>query len=80
MRPRPTQETLATVIRTFRKTRDLSQEQLADLAELDRTYLGGIERAKRRPTFLALERLLAALDIGWSEFGAELYRVAKRKA
>lgn len=80
MRPRPTQETVATVIRAFRKARDLSQEQLADLAELDRTYLGGIERAKRRPTFLALERLLAALDIGWSEFGAELDRVAKRKA
>jgi transcriptional regulator with XRE-family HTH domain len=80
MRPRPTQETLATVIRTLRKARDLSQEQLADLAELDRTYLGGIERAKRRPTFLALERLLAALDVGWSEFGAELDRAAKRKA
>jgi transcriptional regulator with XRE-family HTH domain len=70
---------LAIVIRAFRKARALSQEQLADLAELDRTYLGGIERAKRRPTFLALERLLAALDIGWSEFGAELDRVAKRK-
>jgi transcriptional regulator with XRE-family HTH domain len=57
----------------------LSQERLADLAELDRTYLGGIERAKKRPTFVALERLLAALDIGWAEFGAELDKIAKRR-
>jgi hypothetical protein len=43
MRPRPTPETLATVIRTFRKARDPSQERIADLAELDRTYWGGAE-------------------------------------
>ena len=67
------------VIRSFRKARELSQERLADLAELDRTYLGGIERAKRRPTFNALERLLAALDVGWTEFGAELDKAAKRR-
>ena len=78
-RPRPTTETLAAVIRAFRQARALSQERLADLAELDRTYLGGIERAKRRPTFNALERLLAALDVGWAEFGAELDKAAKRR-
>jgi transcriptional regulator with XRE-family HTH domain len=70
---------LAAVIRSFRQARELSQERLADLAELDRTYLGGIERAKRRPTFNALERLLAALDVGWAEFGAELDKAAKRR-
>jgi len=43
------------VIRAFRQARALSQERLADLAELDRTDLGGIERAKRRPTFNALD-------------------------
>jgi len=78
-RPRPTTETLAAVLRSFRQARELSQERLADLAELDRTYLGGIERGKRRPTFIALERLLAALDVGWGEFGAELDKAAKRR-
>jgi transcriptional regulator with XRE-family HTH domain len=78
-RPRPTLETLAMVVRAFRNAKELSQERLADLAELDRTYLGGIERAKKRPTFVALERLLAALDIGWAEFGAELDKAAKRR-
>lgn len=79
LRPRPTTETLAGVLCSFRKARALSQERLADLAELDRTYLGGIERARRRPTFNGLERLLAALDVGWAEFGAEPDKAAKRR-
>jgi transcriptional regulator with XRE-family HTH domain len=78
-RTRPTLETLASVIRAFRAARALSQERLADLADVDRTYPGGIERAKRRPTFMVIERVLAALDIGWAEFGAEIDRLSKRR-
>jgi transcriptional regulator with XRE-family HTH domain len=78
-RPRPTLETLASVIRAFRTARALSQERLADLAAVDRTYLGGIERGKRRPTFMVIERVLAALDVGWAEFGAEIDRLSKRR-
>jgi transcriptional regulator with XRE-family HTH domain len=67
------------VIRAFRTARALSQERLADLAAVDRTYLGGIERGKRRPTFMVIERVLAALDVGWAEFGAEIDRMSKRR-
>ena len=33
-------------VRTFRISRKLTQEQLADLCDLHRTYVGAIERAE----------------------------------
>ena len=72
-------QTLATVLRTLRKQKGLSQEQFAAHAQVDRAYVGGIERATRRPSFNVMEKLLAALDVPWAEFGAALDREAKRQ-
>jgi len=41
----------------------LSQEDLADRAKLDRTYVSGIERGKRNPTLDVLQRLSTALGV-----------------
>ena len=41
----------------------LSQEELADRAKLDRTYISGVERGVRNPTVLVLQRLATALNI-----------------
>jgi transcriptional regulator with XRE-family HTH domain len=48
-------------IRKRRKSSDLSQESLALLAGIDRSYLGGVERGARNVTFTVLCRIAAAL-------------------
>ena len=45
---------------------NLSQEQLASICELDRTYIGGIERGERNPTLKNIFRLSNALNVPMS--------------
>ena len=46
----------------------LSQEKLALKAEIDRTYLAGVEQGKRNPSLRSLEKILLALDISFHDF------------
>ena len=54
-------------VRTARIRRNVSQEALGDLCELDRTYISGIERGVRNPTVLSIWRIAAALQVRPSE-------------
>ena len=53
---------VGTNVRKRRQARGLTQEQLAFAAEIDLTYVGGIERGKRNPSVLVLVRIARALD------------------
>lgn len=59
---------VAELIKEMRHQRQLSQEKLADLANLDRTYISGIERGLRNITLESLESIISALSISKSEF------------
>lgn len=67
-------ELVAWNLRRCRVARGLSQEKLAVDAEIDRTYISGLERGVVNPTVLILDRLAAALSIPI----AELFRVPRR--
>ena len=54
-------------IRTLRKARGLSQEARADLAGLDRSYVGGIERGERNVSLVNIKKLSDALGISVEE-------------
>jgi transcriptional regulator with XRE-family HTH domain len=54
---------LARNVRTFRHALGLSQEELAELAGLHRTYIGSIERGERNVSVDNIERLAKALDV-----------------
>ena len=41
----------------------LTQEELAFGAEIDLTYMGGIERGKRNPSLLVMARIAKALSV-----------------
>lgn len=45
----------------------LSQEAFADLCELDRTYVGGIERGERNVALVNIERIAKAFRISLAE-------------
>jgi transcriptional regulator with XRE-family HTH domain len=49
-------------VRKFRQQKKLTQEQLAFEAEIDLTYVGGIERGKRNPSLLVMARIADALS------------------
>ncbi|MCQ8242193.1 helix-turn-helix domain-containing protein [Rhizosaccharibacter radicis] len=57
----------------------ISQEELADRVELDRTYISGIERGIRNPTLLVLLRLAQALQVSPTDLLAEQPGVARQR-
>ncbi|HEX7028368.1 MAG TPA: helix-turn-helix transcriptional regulator [Gammaproteobacteria bacterium] len=65
---------VASTVRHFRKVRGISQEDLADKAGLDRTYISGVERGVRNITLDSLELIIDALEVSIETF---LLRVCK---
>ena len=55
-------------ILALRKTQNLSQEALAHKANVDRTYLTGVETGKRNVTVRVLERIIHALESNFGTF------------
>lgn len=55
-------------IKFLRKQLGLSQEKFALKADIDRTYLAGIESGKRNITIANLEKIVNALEISMMEF------------
>jgi transcriptional regulator with XRE-family HTH domain len=50
-------------VRDLRMERGYSQEAFAEMAEIHRTYIGGIERGERNPTLTMIHRLAKALSV-----------------
>lgn len=59
---------LGKTIRSLRAERKISQEALADGANLDRSYVGGIERGEHNVTILNLTKIAVQLDLKVSEW------------
>lgn len=55
-------KTVGKNIRNFRKVQGLSQEDLAELSGLHRTYIGGIERGERNVSLSNIEKIASALN------------------
>lgn len=54
---------LARHLRALRREQGLSQEGLADLCDLHRTYVGSVERAERNVSLDNVERMASALGV-----------------
>ncbi len=54
-------------LRQIRQIRELSQEELADIAGLHRTYVGSVERSERNVSIDNMERLATALEVDITE-------------
>ena len=56
-------EVLAHNLKRYRALRELSQEELAHRADIDRTYISSLERSQYAAGIDVLERLAVALDV-----------------
>jgi transcriptional regulator with XRE-family HTH domain len=54
-------------VRALRTAKAWSQERLAEEADMDRSYIAGIEVGARNPSVRALERLARALSVRISD-------------
>ena len=54
-------------LRRRREKLGVSQEAFADLCELDRTYIGGIERGERNVALVNIEKIAKTLRLSLSE-------------
>jgi len=57
------QQTLGAIIRRERRERDLTLKELAERSIISVVYLGEIERGKKYPSPVVLERLAKGLDL-----------------
>ena len=55
------------VLREYREAAGLSQEKLAALAEMDRTYISLLERGRRNPSLTAIMTLSQFIGISATE-------------
>lgn len=62
---------LGEAIRRLRKGKEISQEWLALLAEVDRSYVGRVERGDNNVALLTLVKIAAALEMTVAELVAE---------
>lgn len=66
-RAKPSSETLRQVfarnVRLVRANKDMSQEVMAAQAQLDRTFIGSLERGERNISIDNIERLAKAIDV-----------------
>jgi transcriptional regulator with XRE-family HTH domain len=61
-------ETVATNLRRLRQAKNLSQEELADRAGINRNYVGMLEREQHAATIDMLEKLAIVLEADPVEF------------
>jgi len=62
---------LGETIRRLRLTKDISQEKLALLAEVDRSYVGRVERGDNNVAILTLSKIAKALEISLAQLLVE---------
>jgi transcriptional regulator with XRE-family HTH domain len=56
-------EQFSQVLRQMREERGWSQEQLAERADLNRSYLGEVERGRAVPSIITVAKLAGALEV-----------------
>jgi transcriptional regulator with XRE-family HTH domain len=67
-------QSIARALIKFRHLSELSQEELADLADIHRTYVSQIERGLKMPTLAILFKISKALNVKTSDFVQEIER------
>lgn len=54
-------------IRIYRENMGMSQEKLAEKADLHRTYIGSLERSEKIPSLITIVKIARALNVNISD-------------
>jgi transcriptional regulator with XRE-family HTH domain len=68
-----------TTVRQLREVHGWSQEALAERADLNRSYIGELERGQAIPSLLTLKKLSMALGVSLSNLLAHTERIAQTR-
>lgn len=60
-------KSFAQKVRTLREAKGISQEKLAERADLHRTYIGMVERLERNPSLVCIHKIANGLGVHVSE-------------
>lgn len=50
-------------VRELRKEKNISQEKLAEIGDLDRSYISEVENGYKTPTIITVSKIAGALDV-----------------
>jgi transcriptional regulator with XRE-family HTH domain len=75
----PIVSSFGTCVRQLREQHAWSQEALAERADLNRSYLGELERGQAIPSLLTLKKLSDALGVSVSHLLAHAERIAQTR-
>lgn len=75
-----TTKAFGAAVRLLREKSGISQENLAERADLDRTYVSGVERGVRNPTLRIIEKLAVALGVSSVKLFEEAARIQKKSS
>jgi transcriptional regulator with XRE-family HTH domain len=64
-------------VRQFREAKGWSQEVLAERADLNRSYVGELERGQAIPSLLTLDKLALAFGVSMSHLMSQTERIAQ---
>jgi transcriptional regulator with XRE-family HTH domain len=67
MKSKDIRKILGNNIKLLRGKLKISQEELAFMTGLHRTYIGGVERGERNPSILIIDKIAKALDVSISD-------------
>jgi len=73
-----TTKAFGAAVRQFRESSGISQEGLAERANLHRTYVCGVENGVRNPTLRIIEKLANALGVSNAKLFEEAARIQKK--
>lgn len=54
-------------VRDLREARELSQEAFADVCELDRTYISGVERGVRNISLINIQKIAISFELSTAQ-------------
>jgi len=61
-------EKIGSALKVIREKKQLTQDELAKLSQIDRTFISHVEKGRRNVSVETLDKLLKGLDISYKDF------------